>query len=445
MRGRAWRWGLTAALISLAVAGTGRANLSGYVARPEGDYRWEKVTETAEGGVTISELRLHAQTWHGIPWHHTIRLYRPAMARSPRTALLLITGGDPGREANPLGVLMATRLGAPIAILFQIPNQPLFDGKTEDELIAHTFEEYLKSGDETWPLLLPMVKSAVKAMDAVQAYSEQAWGTKIEGFVVAGASKRGWTTYLTGAVDPRVRGIIPMVFDNLQFEAQMVHQRQIWGEYSEQIAPFTRRGLQEQLASERGKRLARLVDPWYYRDRLTMPKLIVLGANDRYWATDALTYYWGGLPDEKWVLTVPNSGHKLEDRGRVVATVAAFFQHVAAKQPLPRLTFRSKVVRGEARLRVAASTRPKEVRLWTARSASLDFRGARWESSPMRADGNAYIAEVPIPASGGIAWFGEAEFDGEGASYTLSTPAHIAPDPGRLPTPSPGPQEGGGS
>ena len=47
-------------------------------------------------------------------------------------------------------------------------------------------------------------------LDAVQAFARQEFNHKIEKFVVSGASKRGWTTWLTGAVDARVRAIAPM-------------------------------------------------------------------------------------------------------------------------------------------------------------------------------------------------------------------------------------------
>ena len=38
----------------------------------------------------------------------------------------------------------------------QVPFQPMFDGLKEDDLIAHTFVEFARPGDASWPLLLPM-------------------------------------------------------------------------------------------------------------------------------------------------------------------------------------------------------------------------------------------------------------------------------------------------
>lgn len=57
-----------------------------------------------------------------------------------------------------------------------------------------------------------MVQSVVAAMDAVQSYTSSR-GREIGSFVVTGASKRGWTTWLTAAIDERVKAIIPMVYD----------------------------------------------------------------------------------------------------------------------------------------------------------------------------------------------------------------------------------------
>jgi PhoPQ-activated pathogenicity-related protein len=420
---------LSVAVLLGAVTARTSADLASYIARPEPQYHWEKVSETQEGFVTVTDLKLRSQVWRGIPWDHTIRLFRPVMVKYPKTALLLVWGGNPSTEDNQIASLVSVAIQAPLAFLYNIPNQPLFGGKTEDDLIAHTYAEYLKSGDDTWPLLEPMTKSAIKAMDALQAYSEQAWKQKIEGFVVTGASKRGWTTYLTGASDPRVKGIAPMVFDNLNFAAQMPHQLALWGQYSEQIEDYTRRGLQQQLGSKRGQQLIRMVDPWFYRDRLKMPKLLVHGANDRYWATDATSVYWKDLPGEKSLLIAPNSGHGLEDRPRVIASTVAFFHHVAGNATFPELTASSEKDGSKRILRVRSTVKPTAARLWVAHSDSLDFRPAKWESTPMKEDGGSYVGEVSVPDKGGVAWFGELEFAGPSGPYNLSTPAHVAPEP----------------
>jgi PhoPQ-activated pathogenicity-related protein len=290
-------------------------------------------------------------------------------------------------------------------------------------------------------------------MDALQAYSKQEWKEKIKDFVVIGASKRGWTTYLTGASDPRVRAIVPIVFDSLKFSAQMPRQLDLWGQYSEQIQDYTRRGIQQQMSSPRGRELTRIVDPWFYRDHLKMPKLLINGANDRYWATDATSLYWDDLQGEKSLLYVPNSGHGLEDRQRVLTTAAAFFNHVAGKAEFPRLTFTNRRDGEKRILRVQSTVKPTEGRLWIAHSDTLDFRDSKWESSPMKADGDSYVGEVQVPDKGGVAWFGELVFPGPGThgvgggAFTLCTPSQVAPDrvsrssPSERPaarTPSPG-------
>lgn len=374
--------------------------------------------------VKVVSLRMRSQTWRGIPWDHSLQLFLPEKMTHPKTAFLLITGGSPGLADTSLGLSACGMIEAPLVVLYNIPNQPLF-GMNEDDLIAHTFQEYLNSGDESWPLLFPMTKAAVRSMDALQEYSRRELPTPIEDFVVGGASKRGWTTYLTGASDSRVRGIAPMVFDNLRFNAQMPRQLALWGKYSEQIEDYTRRGLQQKMDSERGKRLTGMVDPWFYRERLKMPKLLIHGANDRYWATDATLQYWDDLPGRKNLLNVPNAGHGLDDRNRVLNTLAAFFHAVAADRELPKLDFDYDEDKKAVRVEVKSSEEPREVRLWTSRAADLDFRPTKWESTPVAKNSNGYETKLEQPKSGGLALFAEAEYEHDGRSFTLSTPSAV--------------------
>ena len=81
----------------------------------------------------------------------------------------------------------------------------------------------------------------------------QAWarenGKPVARFVVTGGSKRGWTTWLTGAVDDRVIAIAPMVIVMLNLGPQGPNQLKVWGKYSEQIHDYVERGLMETVAT----------------------------------------------------------------------------------------------------------------------------------------------------------------------------------------------------
>ena len=234
--------------------------------------------------------------------------------------LLFITGGSHQSKQNDndhkQAFMLAHLCGARVAVLRQVPNQPLLGDKTEDELIAETFVRYLQTKDENWPLLFPMTKSAVRAMDALQAFTKEK-GRPVERFVVTGGSKRGWTTWLTGAVDDRVVAIAPMVIVMLNTEKQGPNQLEVWGKYSEQIGDYVERGLTEKTDNPDLTKLWKMVDPFTYRDRLTKPKLLVNGTNDRYWTLNALDFYWSELKGPKYLVELPNAGHGLEQQSRV--------------------------------------------------------------------------------------------------------------------------------
>lgn len=426
-RGAAW-----ACLAVLAAAGPGRADLLDYVKKPEPAYAWKLKGKHDLPAGTVYDLQLVSQAWQGITWEHQLQVYQPKGVKPASTLLLWNQGGRASVGSMGFGLDLARKMNAPCAFLYGIPNQPLLGGKKEDALIAETFVRFLDSKDENWPLLFPMAKSVTRAMDAVQALADREGWAKIDRFLITGASKRGWTAWLTAAADARVVGIAPMVFDNLNFFAQMPHQIEVWGGYSEQIGDYTEQNLQEKMNTERGFHLTRVIDPYTYRDRLGLPKLIINGSNDRYWATDALNLYWDALLPPKWVLYVPNYGHSLEDYTRVFHACTAFTRAVAAGRALPHLEWSFAPSADSLRLTVTADTEAKEARIWVARAATKDFRASRWEAVPMRRESApeghaaALVGEVETPASGYLAAFGEVAFtQEEGRPFTLSTQPSI--------------------
>ncbi len=403
--------------------------LEDYVRNADTSFKWSVRENKMMGDLAVATLDLTSQTWRGGVWTHTLYIARPRELRNPSIALLEITAGV-GEDVLPTVKLLAERSGAWVAIVSGVPNQPLFGNKQEDGLIAYTFDQYLKTGDETWPLLLPMTKSAIRAMDAIQAWALAERQQKIGRFVVSGASKRGWTTWLTGAVDKRVCGIAPVVIDMLNMKAQTQWAQRVYGRQSEKISDYTDIGLVEKMDLPEMVKLRGIVDPYSYRASLTMPKLLLLGTNDPYWTVDALRHYWADLPAPKLVYQSPNAGHGAGGTVEAVQTLAAFLQMMADRQAPPQLTWRMKGD-GGASITVTSDRPAKQALLWTASSPIRDFRKAQWASRPLTLELNAtrVSAEVKTPTNGFTAFMAEMTFaTASGNDYRLSTQVQVTPD-----------------
>ncbi len=398
-----------------------------YVNAPDDSFAWEVTGEKQLAGTTVTQMKVTSQTWRGISWEHRVNVVVPDDCADPSIGLMMITGGSPGGKELMLLSSAARMISAPVVLLGDIPNQPLFDGLKEDALIAYTFEKYLETGEEDWPLLFPMTKAAVKTMDAVEAFTAEQWEQPIESWITTGASKRGWTTWFTGAVvTDRLEGIIPLVYDNLDLPAQMAHHMEAWGEYSHMIHDYTERGLQELLQTEAGAGLSEAVDPYTLRDRVTVPKLIVTGSNDPYWPLDAANLYWDELPDPKYILYVPNAGHGLPDINRVINAEVGFFKAASGRVPLPEPTWTFED-RGYVKLTVDPGDELPVLRVneWTAHSDTRDFRGVEWDVDEAIEHGGTYIARASHPDEGYNALFAEIMYEVDGREFPLSTNVRI--------------------
>ncbi len=401
--------------------------LAEYVNAEDDSYAWKIRDHHSQEGCWVLDIELTSQTWQGITWRHTMNAFVPEDARHNDTVLLFITGGAIGNRPDEgdlaMGIKLAKLAQTPCVFLHQVPNQPLMGGRVEDDLITETFLRYLDTKDKNWPLLFPMVKSAVRAMDAIEEIAEQEFGGEIKKFVVTGASKRGWTTWLTAVADKRVAGIAPIVIDTLNLRSQMEHQKETWGEYSEQIIDYTSKGLVDVMLNQPEIPLWRWVDPFTYRNQLKLPKLLINGTNDRYWVVDAMNVYWDDLVGEKHVLYVPNAGHGLgEGKKDALTTLAVFTQHIAMGKSLPDLSWKHDDDGNQLRLTVRSMESPQTVQLWTAHAKTKDFRPAKWRATSLaKSNGGAYVALVDQPKSGHVAIYAEATYKIGQILYGLST------------------------
>lgn len=408
--------------------------LGQYVSQPDTAFQWERKGQTQTPAGTIHELRMTSQVWHGEKWEHALQVFVPTNTKPDSTILLYNTGGNPGVTSTFLGMIIAQKAKMPVAFLYNVPKQPLFGGKKEDALIAETFVRFLESEDATWPLLFPMVKSVVRGMDTIQQFVAEEFQTDVRKFVITGASKRGWTSWLTAATgDKRVIAIAPMVIDTLNIPTQLKNQVRAFGKPSEMIRDYTVRNLIPLPPGKVSQALWRMVDPWSYRAKLSLPKMIINGANDPYWPLDALNSYWDDLPGEKYVLYVPNAGHNLEerrangfkDRERALGTLAAFTHHQVTGTPMPKLRWKHEGANHEAALTLTSDVPMKVVRLWKASADTRDFRKSVWTEQTVGTSSQQAQMKLSPPTSGFAAYFGEAEYEQNGLTFYLSTQLRI--------------------
>ena len=462
LQNRWQKFGLVLLVLIVAVNGYAgpRANvkktaLDRYVYKPDPNFKFKLVNTIKGEGHTTYILSLTSQQWRTEAevdrpiWEHWLTIIQPDEVKTP-TGLLFIEGGSNNGKApgKPAAMFydVAVNSHAVVSVLRMIPNEPLIfkddnKSRTEDSIIAYTAEKFFKTGDETWPLRLPMTKSAVRALDAVTAFCASDEGgkakTSVNNFVVSGGSKRGWTAWTTAVVDDRVIALVPFVIDVLNNEKSMDHHFRAYGFWAPAVGDY-KPVFNSWLGTPQNKALVKIEDPYEYRDRLTMPKMIVNSTGDQFFAPDSSQFYFADLKGEKYLRYVPNTNHGL-DKSDAAISLGAFFDSIVANRPRPQYAWKFKA---DGSIEVRTKDKPTEVKLWQATNPKArDFRleaiGPAYKSSPLTAvkDG-VYVAQMPKPAQGFTAYFIELTFANSG-KYPLkyTTAVRIAPDV--LPFPSP--------
>jgi hypothetical protein len=254
-RQRLWRQ-----LLDYTIKPEEKTPLDAYVAKPDPAYKWELKATYPGDGQTTYVLEMTSQTWRSAAdvdrpvWTHWMTIVKPDAVKHDKALLYIWQGDntDPApTKAQDRSIRIAKETGSIVAEVGMVPNQPLHftDSKDkarfEDDIIAYTRVKHFTTKDDEWLVRLAMVKAGVKAMDATQEFmkSDAGGALAINQFVVAGASKRGWTTWLIGAVDERVIGIMPMVIDALNSEEITKHHFEVLGFFAPSLEDYVNHGL----------------------------------------------------------------------------------------------------------------------------------------------------------------------------------------------------------
>jgi PhoPQ-activated pathogenicity-related protein len=396
-------------------------------------------------------------------WDHYVVVHIPNTIRYPDAAFMFISSGsNPGPPGNTTHIFRtgqyANITGIVTATLVYIPNQPLImenDGiqRVEDEIIAWTWRRFYNEshvGIDNPEILLymPMCKASVRAMDTIQEYIRQENGNNITKFMISGESKRGWTTWLTGAIDSRVVAMAPVVLSCLNMNPNFHHYWRALGAWSMALYDYWMQGIMGLIDEPEIAAMAKIIDPYQYRQWMTMPKLMISGASDEFFFPDDYDYFYNDLLGEKYIWIIENSGHSVGSSPSVNDywdMLQTFYIGVLQNYRIPQLTWSRETNATGGSISLFSPVAPVSISAWSAPSIVPERRDFRLHA--LDADGNesptnivwtekavtslnngVYTVDYENPATGYLAFFIKVNLPGpEGRVYHLTSEANIIP------------------
>ena len=178
--------------------------------------------------------------------------------------------------------------------------------------------------------------------------------------------------------------------------------------------------------------LMKIVEPYQYRQRLTMPKFIVNASGDQFFLPDSSQFYFNDLPGVKYLRYVPNADHSLKGSD-AYETLQACYSAILNQSPLPQFSW---TLEKDGAIRVTTKDTPTEVKLWqatnpNARDFRLEMIGPAYQSTTLTDQGGGvYVGRVPQPPKGWTAFFVELTFPSGNSSppFKFTTQVNVVPD-----------------
>ena len=417
-----------------------QTDLDAYVHKDDTSFNYviEKVQEF--DSYFVHSIRMDSQNFlqskdvNKTSWSHWLTVIEPKEVKA-ETALLVISSGDtndPMPKAQDALIEIALASNSLVAELKAIPNQPLkfsdesFD-RWEDAIIAYTWNKFFLTGETRWPARMAMTKSAIAAMDTIQAVFKR---NNVNSFVVTGASKRGWTTWTAAATDNRVIAIIPLVIDMLNIKPSFEHHWQAYGFWAPAIQDYVDMNTMDWWGSPEAEALFKLVDPYSYKDRYQFPKYIINAAGDEFFIPTSSQFYYDQLPGEKHIRYVPNVGHSLNG-SYIIEAIASFYISILNSSPRPEYSWN---FLENGQIEFTSDNQPSEVKLWWADNpSSRDFRldviGKSWKSKSIKINAEGkYISSIDKPEEGWRAYFVEAIYGSNSLPFIITSEVKVSPD-----------------
>ncbi|RMZ97242.1 autocrine proliferation repressor A-like [Brachionus plicatilis] len=405
-------------------------SLDDYVNEPDDNYKYEILKMVEFVDYKLYYINMTSQKWQNESivdrpiWWHWMSVSVPNKITRPDASFIFIGGNnnnddfpDPDDTEIRLTSVYAVTTGTIATHLRNIPNQPLVfkddpekKHRTEDAIIAWTWKKFLSDTSNPSILLrLPMTKAVIRAMDTIEHFARTNNFGQVKKFMLAGESKRGWTTWTSAAVDTkRVFSAVPIVMDILNMNTNLHKNFRSLGGWTFAFSPYYELNITKYVDSREIFELQKIVDPISYLDRYKETNILVMTTSgDEFFLPENTNSYWDNLvaaTDGKVLLRrLPNAEHEIYEHAiSEFASLRSFFLSTYEKSLLPKVKWimPNNSTHGIIRARIdvtSGSPKPYIVKCYYANTLGNTRRDFRL----VIADPNDSSKEIPHP----VVWF----------------------------------------
>ena len=144
----------------------------------------------------------------------------------------------------------------------------------------------------------------------------------------------------------------PIVIDMLNVRPSMQNHYKAYGEWSIAVEDYENHNIMEWINSKEYDKLLNHVEPYEFIEKFSsIPKFLINGTIDEFFATDSWRFYWNDLKGVKHLQYVPNGNHGLnEDYYMTLKNLISYYYRVINDLKMP--TFDWKVDRDSVYVRI---------------------------------------------------------------------------------------------
>jgi PhoPQ-activated pathogenicity-related protein len=169
------------------------------------------------------------------------------------------------------------------------------------------------------------------------------------------------------------------------------HQWRSYGGWAYALSDYYEQNITARYDDPNMPLLTAIEDPYYYVDRLTMPKMIINGVGDEFQQPDDTHYWWSDMPEPKYFLLMPNTDHStIAGMLQEIPAMGTWMKYQLTNTPLPSATWSISDTTGDITASIAypevtdsagnqvfATPQLANATMWSAKSCTQGATGKR--------------------------------------------------------------------